>query len=107
MFLEDNDVSISLPIGYEKSLIYQAAPVIDHLSSSEETVTMSIVPPVKALAEDQVHYLNVFRPKGLSAFNLRSLCERCCEAIKYVSGCRTLSHLINLKVVVSCSDSFD
>ena len=37
MFLEDNDVSISLPIDYEKSLIYQAAPVIDHLSSSEET----------------------------------------------------------------------
>ena len=37
MFLEDNDVSISLPIGYEKSLIYQAAPMIDHLSSSEET----------------------------------------------------------------------
>ena len=68
---------------------------------------MSIVPPVKALAEDQVHYLNVFGPKGLSAFNLRSLCERCCEAIKYVSACRTLSHLINLKVVVSCSDSFD
>ena len=68
---------------------------------------MSIVPPVKALTEDQVHYLNVFGPKGLSAFNLRSLCERCCEAIKNVSGCRTLSHLINLKVVVSCSFSFD
>ena len=27
----------SLPTGYEKSLIYQAAPVIDHLSSLEET----------------------------------------------------------------------
>ena len=36
MFLEGNDVSISLPIGYEKSLIYQGAPVIDHLSSLEE-----------------------------------------------------------------------
>ena len=32
---EGNDVSISLPIGYEKSLIYQAAPVIDHLSLEE------------------------------------------------------------------------
>ena len=37
MFLEGNDVSISLSIGYEKSLIYQAAPVTDHLSSLEET----------------------------------------------------------------------
>ena len=68
------------------------------------SVTM---PPVKALAEDQVHYLNVLGPKGLSAFNLRSLCERSCEAIKNVSGCRTLSHLINLEVVASCSDSCD
>ena len=42
----------------------------------------------------QALYLNVLGPKGLSAFNLWSLCEWCCEAIK-------------LKLVVSCSDSFD
>ena len=48
------------------------------------------VPPVKALTRDLVHYLNVLGPWGLFAFNLRSLCERCCEA--------------KLKLVVSCSD---
>ena len=37
MFFEGNDVSVSLPTGYGKSLIYQAAPVIDRLSSLEET----------------------------------------------------------------------
>ena len=34
MFFEGNDVSVSLPTSYEK---YQAAPVIDYLSSLEET----------------------------------------------------------------------
>ena len=51
-------------------------------------VTIFIVPPVKALTADQVHYFNAHGPTGLSAFNFRSLCERCCEAI-------------NLKLVVS------
>ena len=37
MFFEGNDVSVLLPTGYGKSLIYQAAPVIDRLSSREET----------------------------------------------------------------------
>ena len=44
--------------------------------------TIFTASPVKALTEDQVHYLNVLGPRGLSAFNLRSLCERCCEATK-------------------------
>ena len=30
-----------------------------------------------------VHYLYVLRPRGLFAFNFRSLCERCCEDLKY------------------------
>ena len=55
--------------------------------------TTFIVPPVKALMEDQVLYLNGLAPRGLSAFNFRSLCERCCEANK-------------LKLVVSSSDFF-
>ena len=92
MFLEGIDVSISLPTGYGKSLIYQETPVIDRLSSLEETGTISIVPPVKALAEDQVHYLNVLGLQGSSTFNLRCFCERCCEFSKTVSGCRTFSH---------------
>ena len=33
MFFEGNDVSVSLPTGYGKSLIHQAAPGIDRLSS--------------------------------------------------------------------------
>ena len=33
MFFEGNDVSVSLPTGYGKSLLYHAAPVIDRLSS--------------------------------------------------------------------------
>ena len=37
MFFEGNDVSVSLPTCYGKSLLYQAEPVIDHLSSPEET----------------------------------------------------------------------
>lgn len=49
--------------------------------------------PLK-LSEDQVHYFNVLGPRGLSAFNFQSLCERCCEAIK-------------LKLAVSFSDSFE
>ena len=46
--------------------------------------TIFTASPVKALTEDQVHLinLNVLGPRGLSAFNFRSLCERCCEAIK-------------------------
>ena len=66
--------------------------LIYRLSFLDETIF--IAPPVKALTEDQVHYLNILGPRGLSAFNFRSLCERCCEAIK-------------LKLVVYCSDSFD
>ena len=55
----DNDASVSLPTGYGKSLIYLATPVINRLSSLEKSFAISTVPPVKALAEDQVHYLNV------------------------------------------------
>ena len=50
-------------------LIYQAATVIDLLL--KKPVTVFIVPSVKAL--------NGLGPGGLSAFNFRSLCERCCE----------------------------
>ena len=37
VFFVGNDVSVSLPTGYGKSLIYQPTPVIDHLSSLEGT----------------------------------------------------------------------
>ena len=37
MFYDGNEVSVSLPISYEKSLIYKAAPLIDRVSSLVET----------------------------------------------------------------------
>ena len=37
MFFEGNDVSVSLPTVMENQLLYQAAPVIDRLSSQEES----------------------------------------------------------------------
>ena len=37
MFLEGNDVSVSLLTGYRKSFIYQGGPVIDRLSPLEES----------------------------------------------------------------------
>ena len=36
IFFEGNDVSLSLPAGYGKSLLHQVASVIDHLSSLGE-----------------------------------------------------------------------
>ena len=41
-----------------------------------------VLPPDKALTEDQIHYLNVLVPRGLSAFNLQSLC-----AVKLLKPC--------------------
>ena len=63
MFFEGNGVSISLPTGFGKSLIHYAAPVIDRLSSPKKPVAIFIVPPFKALIEDQVHYLHVLGPR--------------------------------------------
>ena len=60
-----------------------------------EPATIFIAPPIEDLTEDQVHYLSVLGLRGFSAFNFRSLCERCCELD------------IKLKLVGSCSDSFD
>ena len=92
IFFEGNDVSLSLPAGYGKSLLHQVASVIDHLSSLGEGGHY-IFYFFKALREDQVHYLNALGPRGSSAFNFRSLCERCFEG--------------KLKPFVSYSDSFD
>ena len=58
-----------IPTGDGKSLLYQAAPVIDRLT------------------EDEVHHLNVLRPRGLSVFNFRSLRERCCETKLIKASC--------------------
>ena len=64
IFFEGNDVSLSLPTGYGKSLLYQAASVIGHLSSLGESGHYFSMPPVKVLREDQVHYLNALGQEG-------------------------------------------
>ena len=51
------NVSVSLPTGYEKSFLLK------------KVVIIFIVSPVKAITEDQVHYLNVLGPRRLSALN--------------------------------------
>ena len=43
MFFEVNDVSVSLPTGYGKSSIYQAAPVVDRLSSPGEPFALHLL----------------------------------------------------------------
>ena len=60
MFFKGNDVSVSLPIGYGKSLLYQAAPVIDRLSSLEESGHNISCASVKALTGDYVHYILMY-----------------------------------------------
>ena len=47
IFFEDNDVSLSLPTGYGKSLLYQAASVMDHLSSLGESGHYFLCRPLK------------------------------------------------------------
>ena len=106
MFFVDNDVSVSLPTGYGKSLIYLATPVINRLSSLEKSFAISTVPPVKALAEDQVHYLNVLGLRRFSAFNVRSFLRTVLRS--YWDRVRLPDfYSLKLKLVVSYSDSLD
>ena len=44
IFFDGNDVSVSLPIGYGKSSIYQAALVVDRFSSPEEPFAINLLP---------------------------------------------------------------
>ena len=92
IFFEGNDVSLSLPAGYGKILITSSC-VCDRSPFVFRGRRSLYFLFFKALREDQVHYLNALGPRGLSAFNFRSLCERCFEG--------------KLKPVVSYSDSFD
>ena len=92
MFFEGNGVSISLQPGFGKSLIHYAAPVIDRLSSPKKPVAIFIVPPFKALIEDQVHYLNVLGPNdcppstlGLFANGAAKLSKPCPAAGRLVT----------------------
>ena len=54
MFFEVNDVSVSLPTGYGKSSIYQAAPVVDRSLLQENRLLY-------------IYYVNVIWPRGFSA----------------------------------------
>ena len=64
-FFEGKDVSISLPTGYGKSVIFQAIPVIASLVW-KKPCTMFIVSPLTALMEDQVQYLNSLQMKAIA-----------------------------------------
>ena len=44
IFFDVNDVSVSLPTGYGKSSIYQAALVVDRFSSPEEPFAINLLP---------------------------------------------------------------
>ena len=79
VFLWGKVVSVSLPTGYGKSFIYQAAPVVA-TSSPEEILHYNYCAVVKAQMEDKEHYLNGLGVKELSAFNTRSRWGRCCKA---------------------------
>ena len=64
------------------------------------------MPPVKALAEDQVHYLNVLGLRRFSAFNVRSFLRTVLRS--YWDRVRLPDfYSLKLNLVVSYSDSLD
>lgn len=71
ILFQNNDISVSLPTGYGKSSIHVSSSAIDRsalLSRRNRSLYLLCRPPiVKALTEDQVYYLNVLVPRGLSA----------------------------------------
>ena len=65
LFFDGKDVFVSLPTGYGKSIIFQSIPVIaSHLW--KKLCTIFIVSPLKALMQDQVHYLNGLGLKAIA-----------------------------------------
>jgi len=56
-FFCGNDIFVSLPTGYGKSLIYQSIPIIASILTKKPS-TMFIISPLRALMQDQVQYLN-------------------------------------------------
>ena len=64
-FLEGNDVFVSLPTGYGKSLCYAALPpAFDKLRATDQPSIVIVVSPLIALMKDQVA---AYSSKGLKA----------------------------------------
>ena len=63
-FLEGNDVSVSLPTGYGKSLCYGCLPVAFGSLRSDSKSIVIVISPLVALVKDQVKN---FESKGLAA----------------------------------------
>ena len=86
LFSGGNDVSVSLPTSFRKSFLYRIFNISPLFSRWNRPRYLSRR-PLKISQKTRYTIL-------VSAFNFRSLCERCFEYIK-------------LKLVVSCSVSFD
>ncbi|XP_074624070.1 putative ATP-dependent DNA helicase Q1 [Acropora palmata] len=63
------DVFVNLPTGFEKSLIYEALPLVFDYTTKLPWHIVIIVSPLASLMEDQVRYL---RSIGVSAVNISS-----------------------------------
>ena len=87
MFFEGNDVL--LPTDYGRSIVYQAAPVIDRLSPREE---------------ETGHY--TYCTTSSSSLNLMSLGQENCPPSTFGLFTGDAAKLLNL-LVVSCSDFFN
>ena len=85
--LKGKDVYASLPIGYGKSLIFYAAPIVaDELFSRPRgSSKIIVITPLRTLMEDQVAYL---RSLGLSATALHD--EQSAQGTTEESGKRSV-----------------
>ncbi len=73
-FYSGENIYISAPTGYGKSIIFQSLPLFFDIVKDElwGTSTMLVISPLKALMEDQCKFL---KEKGISAIALHDQCE--------------------------------
>ena len=76
---ERKDVFVSLPIGFQKSLLYQAQPLVFDLTSQEPGYIVVVVSLLIGLMEDQVPHL---KELGLKAANISSLQDGECIRVE-------------------------
>ena len=76
---ERKDVFVNLPTGFQKSLLYQAQPLVFDLSSQGPGYIVVVVSPLIGLMEDQVPHL---KELGLKAANISSLEDGECTCVE-------------------------
>ena len=69
---ERKDVFVNLPTGFDKSLLYQALPLVFDFTSQEPGHVVVVISPLISLMEDQVSHL---KELGLKAANMSSVEE--------------------------------